>query len=248
MLRPFPIALLLSLLAGCLAAQDTNGPAIRRPSFGIRLETFDIPMFSTKSNLAVSTTKPVADYTYSATSDSPRLAVEPAIEYRLWDKVSVSAGFCFHHAQYQQTTKIKSGTIDPNVGVDDRGTTTITETSKANYWDFPFLAHYYGLRPGKWWSRSYVSAGVQLRHVGRVRTGTDYSYADATTDYNEIPAVPDRRNQVGLVVGGGLRFIDSNNIKLTPEVRFIRWQGTTFQGPAYRSTANQVEAGVGFSF
>ena len=143
---------------------------------------------------------------------------------------------------------MKSGTIDPNSGGDDRKTTTIAQTSKANYWEFPFLAHYYGIRRGKLWSRSYVSGGVALRHVGRVRTGTGYAYADGTTDYNEVPAVPNRSNQVGLVVGAGLRFIDSFNIKLTPEVRFTRWLGTTFQGIAYRSAANQVQAGVGISF
>jgi opacity protein-like surface antigen len=244
----FKSLLVAGLAAGFAAAADDTDPAIRRPSFGIRIESFGTRMFSTKSDVEASTTKPIADYTYSASSSSPRVAIEPTVEYRLLPKLSISAGLCFHHAQYQQVTEIKTGTVDPNSGSDDRKPTTITESTKANYWEFPVLAHYYGLRPGRWWSRAYVSAGVKLRHVGRVRTGTDYANADGTTDYNEIPAVPGRSNQLGFVAGAGLRLIDSFNIKMTPEVRFIRWQGVTFQGLAYRSMANQVEVGVGFSF
>jgi hypothetical protein len=42
--------------------------------------------------------------------------------------------------------------------------------------------------------------------------------------------------------------MDSRRIKLTPEVRYIRWRGYTFQGLTYRSSENQIQAGFGLSF
>jgi hypothetical protein len=233
----FRSLLLASTVAASAAAADDNGPAIRRPSFGFRIEWFDTPMFRT-TYVATSTTNPAAAYTYSGTTDSPRWAVEPTAEYRVLDRLSISAGLCFHHAQYQQTSTV----------TENSATNTIAQTSTANYWEFPFLAHYYGFGSGRWWSKPYVSAGLQFRHIGRVRTGTDYIYSDDTTNYNEIPAVPNRSNQLGFVAGVGLRFIDDFNIKMTPEIRFIRWQGETFEGPAYRSMTNQLEVGVGLVF
>jgi hypothetical protein len=230
-----------------LFGQDDTPPAIRRPSLGIRIEYFDTPFFKT-STVQASTTDPIADYTYIGSTGSPRWVLAPTVEYRLWGHLSLSGELHFHHAQYKQTTQMLSGLRDPNSSTDDRQVTTITQTTRANFWEFPFLVHYYGFRPKGWFHRAYASAGVEWRYVGKIRTGTDYSYADGTTDYNEIPAQPNLTNQFGVVVGGGLRFMDAFRVKVTPEVRYIRWQGVTFQGQGYRSMPDQLEAGIGLSF
>jgi len=245
------IALGACLFSGSLitAADDDkdSDSGIRRPSIGFRVESFRTRMFSMKS-VEASTTNPIADYTYTASTSTPRMSVAPTVEYRIRSFFSVSAEVRFHHAEYQQVTDIKSGIPDPNSSYDDRKTTTITETSTANYWEFPFMAHYYGHWRGHWWGKLYGSGGLELRHVGRVRTGTDYAYADGTSDYNEIPSTPTHVNQLGFVAGLGIRYIPAFNIKLMPEIRYVRWQGTTFQGVAFRSAPNQVEAGIGLSF
>ena len=235
------------LSAPLLFAADDAEPAIRRPSFGFRIESYANRLFST-TNTEVVTTKPVADYTYTGSTHSARAGVAPTLEFRMTKHVSLGVELHFHHAQYQQTTSFTSGIVDPNANADDRKMTTIKETTQANYWEVPLVARYYGFRRNGWLSKAYGAGGVEWRHVGRIRTGTEYAYADGTTDYNEIPAQPDLTNQAGAVVGVGFRFINSLHMKFTPEVRFVRWQGIVFQGQSYRSRENQLELSLGWSY
>jgi hypothetical protein len=97
-------------------------------------------------------------------------------------------------------------------------------------------------------ARAYVSAGLDFRHIADIQTTNTFLYADNTSDTNSTPSTPDTANQVGFVAGLGLRFIDKTNVRVTPEVRYVRWMGTTFHGEAYHSVANQIEAGFGISF
>jgi hypothetical protein len=228
----------------CLFAEDD---AVRRPSIGLRFQYTQTRPFETFSTQA-STTKPIADYNYSATSSSRGLELTPNLEYRLTSKLTLGLEFQFRHAQYRQLTEIRSGKKDPTLANDDRKVSTITETTKASYWEVPLLAHYYGITRSGPGAKVYLTGGVALRRVANIRTGTEYSNADGTTDYNEIPASPDRTNQLGLVAGIGYRIIDDFHIKWTPEVRITHWQGTTFQGPAFRSAANQLSVGLGVAF
>jgi hypothetical protein len=236
------------LFAACsLFAQDDSTPDVRRPSIGVRVEYYPLRLFKT-STVESSTTQPAADYTYTATTSASKFAVSPTVDYRLSPRVSLGLEVHFYHAQYSQKTVMLSGVKDPNSPVDDRKATTITDTTKADYWDFPLLLRYYGLRKHGLFSRSYASGGLQYRHVGTIRTGVEYAYADGNTNYDEIPDAPNKRNQFGAVIGVGMRFIDDFKIKVAPEIRYIRWVGATFQGPAYTAVGNQFEAGLGISF
>jgi hypothetical protein len=236
------------LFAACtLFAQDDSTPAIHRPSIGVRLEYYPLRLYKIDTVYA-STTQPIADYTYTASTSKSKFAVSPTIEYRLGKRTSLGAEFHYYNAQYSQKTVVQSGAIDPNSPVDDRKKTTITNTTKADYWDVPLLLHYYGLASHGFFTHGYLSGGVQYRHVGTIHTGNEFSNADGTTNYNEIPADPNHRNQIGFVAGVGLRFVDDFKIKVAPEIRYVRWVGSTFQGPAYRAVENQVEAGLGISF
>jgi len=87
-----------------------------------------------------------------------------------------------------------------------------------------------------------------LRHVGKVRTGNDFTYPSGATDYNENAATPNKVNDLGVVAGLGMRFVDEFHIRISPDIRFIRWQGPTLQGAAYASVLNELEAGVSLSF
>jgi hypothetical protein len=126
---------------------------------------------------------------------------------------------------------------------------TLTQGVKARYWEAPLMARYFGLLPSGLFSHAYIAAGVEYRHVGLVRDRNRYQYADGEIYYDQTPATPNLTNQFGYVAGLGMRLIDdATKIRVMPEVRFIRWQGTTFQGPGYRSAANQLEIGVGVSY
>ncbi|MGA2268443.1 MAG: outer membrane beta-barrel protein [Bryobacteraceae bacterium] len=241
-------ALVWMLPAACLFAQDdADVPTIRRPSIGVRFQYTLTRLFETSSATA-STTQPIADYNYSGSSSSRGVVLTPNLEYRLTNKLSVGLEFQFHHAQYTQVTQIRTGKPDPNSPIDNRKVTTVTQTTTASYWELPLLAHYYGLRRHGLLSRVYLSAGPVYRRVANIRTGNTYQNADGTTNYNEIPATPDRTNQFGAVAGVGFRLVDDFRIKVMPEVRFTRWLNTTFHGPAYRSEVNQGTVGIGLSF
>ncbi len=243
--RFFAFLLFPFLAASMLYAEAP--PQKRRYTIGARLQVFPSELFDTEYTTA-STTSPVADYEYTGSSESRKLSVSPTLEFRLTRRLSLGGEFMMHHAQYKEVEEMRSGTRDANATTDDREVTTTTRTTKANYWELPVLARYYGLRSSGQLSRVYVVGGLGLRYIGRIRTGNEFSYADDTTDYNESPAVSDRKLQVGAVMGVGYRFIDDFNIKLMPEVRITRWAGYTFHGASFRSVKNELRVGLGISF
>lgn len=230
-----------------LGAADEPQPVVRRPSIGIRIQLLPGRPFGT-SVVERSTTSPVAEYADSATSASGGYTVAPTLEYRLTDRFSLRTEFRLHRTHYQQKSEMLSGEKDPNAVTDDRRTSTITVTTKANYWEIPLLVQYHGLRRTRLLSRAYLLGGMEFRHAGKIRTGNEYSWADGVTDYNETPSGVARRNLVGATVGIGIRFVDDLRIKIMPEVRYVRWSGSTFEGTAFHSLVNQCEAGIGVSF
>jgi hypothetical protein len=245
MVRVFMSFLLLAAFA--FSAEDEKTGEARRYIIGGRVQAFPLALFDVKT-VSTSTTQPIADYTYTGSTETERLALTPAFEFRLNSRWSIGTDFMFHHGKYQEKEEERSGKKDPNASTDDRNVTTITRTTQANYWELPVLVRHYGLRRLGLLSKAYVLGGLGFRYVGKVRTGNEYSYADGTTDYNEAPAQPSRRNQFGAVAGFGLRFIDDFNLKVMPEIRFTRWAGVTFEGQSYRSVSNELRVGLGICF
>lgn len=235
------------LLAPAVLGAEDGLEDTHRYQIGGRVQAFPLRLFEVKS-LTKSTTQPIADYTYNSSTKSQKATLTPTFEYRLNSRWSVGTDFMLHHANYVEKEEIRTGKKDPNASTDDRKVTTITQTTKANYWEMPILARYYGLRSSGILKKAYAIGGLGFRHVGRVRTGNEYSYADSTTDYNEAPARPSRQNQFGAVAGIGLRFIDDFKLKIMPEVRYTRWAGYTFEGQSYKSVQNELRVGFGISF
>lgn len=221
-----------------LFAADDDVNLTRGLSIGIRVEAFPQHSFRT-STLATAASPPYTEYFGS--SASRKAAVGPTVEYRLLEHLSLAVEFRVHEVRYTQITQIHP---------DSRKLNQIFKNTRSNYWEFPMLARYYGLRPKGWLAKAYVSGGLELRHVGQVRTANEFAYSDpeGSGAYNEIADKPNRSNQPGIVLGVGLRLVDDFHIKLTPELRYIGWVGHTFQGIAYRSPVNQCEFGIGLSF
>jgi hypothetical protein len=242
-------ALILSglLLVPAIQGADEKTEVTRRYQIGGRVQAFPLQLFTVKT-VETSTTQPIADYKYTSTTDSQRATLTPTFEFRLKPRLTIGTDFMLHHANYVEKQEIRTGKKDPNASTDDRKVTTITQTTKANYWELPVLVRYYGLRGSGILKRSYAIGGFGFRHIGRVRTGNEYSYADDTTDYNEAPAQPSRKNQFGAVAGFGIRFVDDFNIKVMPEVRYTRWAGFAFEGKSYKSVQNELRVGLGISF
>ena len=203
------------LPASLLFSADDPSPEIRRPSLGFRIEGYANRLFTTSSSETV-TTKPVAETTYTGSTPSPKASLAPMVEYRLTNHLSLGLELHYHQAQYQQNTGIISGVKDPNSSNDDRKTTTVKETTRANYWEVPLVARYCGFQRTGPLNKIYALGGVEWRRVGRIRTGTEFSYADGTTDYNEIPAQANRTNQIGAFGGVGYRIVNKLRMKFTP--------------------------------
>jgi Outer membrane protein beta-barrel domain len=232
------------------AANEPKRHAVRRPSIGFQVFYFGTPFFKTNTTTVSETTPVIANYTYVGGTSSPKLAVGLTGEYRLTDRWSVGLEFRFHHVDFSQTTTILSGVVNPNASTDDQQPITLTQHTQASYWEVPVLAHYYGLRRSGLLTHAFATGGWEFRYISNIRTGTDFSYPGGGTYYDEIPVSSGRDTQFGAVVGLGLRFIDAFNIKVSPEVRFIRWMGATFQGQGqgFSAAANELEGGIGISF
>jgi hypothetical protein len=238
--NPVKAAAFCALMVPVLMTAADNASETRRWSIGFRIQAFPSEAFRTGTAQA-STTAPAADYTYTGSSGSGKAAPGPVVQFRLWKNLSLTGEMRVHEAWYIQQTEIRNGRKNPDATSDDRNVDTRIESSAANYWEFPVLAQY---QIGQF----YVTGGIQLRHIGRVRTGTEYTYADGATDYNETPAQASLTNQVGFVVGAGIRVPNIRRVRVLPEIRYIHMRGTAFQGPSYRSASKQVEIGIGFMF
>jgi hypothetical protein len=236
-------------------AKEISPAKSRRLSYGFRVEAFPLPLFKT-STATSSTTNPIADYTFTASTNSPKAAPAASVAFRLMTHLTLVGEFYLQHAKYTQTSTERTGKLDPNASTDTRPVTTIIQSTEANYWVFPVMARWDKIPgflpraiPGRRLrSHAYVAGGVEFRHVGRIRTGNDITNPDLTTNYNETPAPVNLTNQFGGLVALGLRFKDDFGIKVTPELRFIRWKGYTLQGPGYQSQPYQAEVGLGISF
>ena len=244
--------LLLAALTCPLFAQDAANEQPpkkpeRRYSIGGRFEYLPNSLFDTGTATS-STTKPIADYSYTGSTHAAALGARASFEYKITRHLSAGLEIGARKAKYEEVTTIRSGTKDPNSSTDNRPVTTLTQTTRSTYVEIPVLARYYGLFAGGVLSHAYAVGGMAYRHVGNVRTGNDTVNADGSTDYNEIPATPVRTNQVGFAGGFGFRFIDELGVRVSPELRYTHWQGDTFAGPLYHSNPNQFEFSLGFSF
>jgi hypothetical protein len=235
---------------------NTPGTDITSPpprySFGVRIEYFPQRFFQTQYTV-INTTNPILNSSYFGTSVGSKYTLGLTGEYLLTRKISIGADFFKHQEEYTQLAQIKSGTQDPNSSYDTRPLTSVTQDTRANYWDVPIVARYYGLKNKAprglgWLSQTFVLAGGTYRHVSNIRTGTSTSLPDGATSYNEIPVTPVHNNTVGLLAGMGYKLFEYGKFKAMGEARYTRWFAYTFQGPAYESQKNQVEIGLSFSY
>ncbi len=226
-------------------------PPPRRWSIGFRVRTLPVRSFSVMDNgHAMNTTtiaKTVYDTNYNTTSKSFILGGGLAFEAPLSQHLVLSAEVIFNRLRYQKTTDTYWGTDDPTTSNDERSHKNVTEDTKARLFDVPLLLHYGNLRPSGWASHLYLSAGATARNASSVRTTDNITNADGTAANDQIRALIARRTLIGATVGVGFRFIDEFNIKVTPEVRYTRWNGATFNQDSTQSPRNQLEVGIGFT-
>jgi hypothetical protein len=88
--------------------------------------------------------------------------------------------------------------------------------------------------------RWFVQTGPSLRYVSRIRTKNTYVDAKGNQTYDGV--LPSYKKAiVGATAGIGGVLIDPVGVRITPEVRYTRWLGATFDAPPTRSRRDQVE-------
>jgi hypothetical protein len=114
------------------------------------------------------------------------------------------------------------------------------------------MLRYTGLHSDRIFSKLYVEGGMAYRKVDHVRTTTDYSKQvpseATTTSSSNIPTPLGMSTLKGAVVAVGFRFVDDFNIRVTPEIRYTRWQGRVLNGFLTDSRPDQFDVGVGLTF
>jgi len=106
---------------------------------------------------------------------------------------------------------------------------TATENHSASAWEFPLLLKY--RFPGEA-LRPYIAGGYSFRSIGDM-------------------ARLNRSGSHGVALGAGL-LLDFKLVKISPEIRYTRWNNDVFSGSAQpvtlKSVKNQAEFLIGFTF
>ena len=229
---------------------QTNEPAPRRWSIGLRVRTLPARSLSVMDNGTTMNTTTVSkvnyDWNYTTTSKSFVLGGGAAFEMPISARTIFTAEVIFNRLRYDKVTNEYWGTDDPTTATDERSHYTATEDTKARLFDVPLLLHR-NVRATGMLSHLYLSGGVTVRNASSVRTVNNITNADGTLANNQTQAPVDKRTLLGATVGAGFRFVDEFNIKVTPEIRFTRWNGPTFNQDSTLSPRNQFEVGIGFS-
>ena len=230
------------------AAEKTEPP--RRLAIGLRVRALPLKSLSVMdSGRSLSTTtvaKVNYDWNYNTTTHSFPLGGGLAIEALLSQRLLLTAEVLFNRLRYTKTTDTYWGTDDPTTSTDERSHKSATESTKARLFDLPLLLHR-NVRSSGFLSHLYFAGGVTGRLTTTVRTTNDITYADGTKANNQTPAPVSKRLLIGGTAGVGFRFIDEFNIKVTPEIRYTRWNGMTFAQDSTRSPRNQLEVGIAFT-
>jgi len=232
------------------AAEKTSEARQQKLVIGLRMRVLPFRSFSVMDNGQVMRTTTVSkvnyDSNYSTVNHSFKLGGGLSLEGRISPRMLVTADVLFNRLQYDKTTNMYWGVDDPTTAGDERSHQITTESTKARLFDLPVLLQR-NVRSTGFLSHVYIAGGPSARLVSTVHTTTNITFADATKGNNTAPAPVSKRVLIGGTVGVGLRFVDEFNIKVTPEVRYTRWNGMTFNQDSTRSSRNQLEIGIGFS-
>ncbi len=235
------------LFAAGLLAQDHPATVLGKWRIGVRIEGTPMKVFKVGTVDTASTT-PVANFEYTGVQSGRKVNGAPTVEYRFSKRFTLGADFRFEPVEYAQQTEIWSGNPDPNSSYDNRAPSFFIDDTKIDYLEIPVIARAFPFRGKGWFSRIYVLGGADWRHIMRIRTDNEYHLANGIDYTDNVSDVPSTYNQFGAVVGVGLRYTDDFNVKTMPEIRYVKWPGTPFQGVGYRSATSQLEISVGFSF
>jgi hypothetical protein len=232
-------------LAPALCGQESSSAPVprneptswRRFSFGGRVNGYPFNVLNNKDvNLSPANT--TQSWAISTSNNYLKIAFGPSVEFRLTRKLTLCGEFLYHRVNYTKTATV----------TDDGNVTTITEQTRATFWDAPLMLRYGSLSDSGVRSKRYFAGGGAVRNVSHIQTSNQTTYPDGAMASNNKPAAASARNLPGAVIGVGLRLVDDFNIKLSPELRFTRWIGATFASDSTRTRKDELVVGIALTF
>jgi hypothetical protein len=143
-------------------------------------------------------------------SESKIYLAGPMVEVGLPYHFAFEADALYNRYGYSSTTSGLLGEVD------------ITRV-RANSWQFPLLAKYsfaeHGIRP-------YALLGYAPQHTGggsTIDSGFNVNFLTGARAPYYFSFHPSYKTDHALVVGGGVQ-LKAGRLRVTPEVRFLRWQ------------------------
>ena len=165
-------------------------------------------------------------------TNTKRYLVGPTVEFHFPARFSIEVDALYKRVGYQYEA---SGP-------------TVTATTVANTWEFPLMGKF-EILPGP--VRPFIDFGGSVRHLSGIRQ-IRQTISGVTLNQVEInnPAEFNKRNDFGLVFGGGIAF-KMGRVRISPEVRYTRWGGENFRDPVnslLRTNRNQGDFMLGITF
>ena len=173
----------------------------------------------------------------SATSANGLVGGGAILNVRLFRGYWISLGSIYRFTGYDATDTLN----------DVNGTTNI-ERTRVRLLDFPVMVRYSGRKwnPSKY---TFYEIGGVMRRGFSIATTTD-SIDQVTGELGPGPNTGTvyKHSVMGVLAGAGLIGKDDFGIIVSPEVRYTRWLGETFNSPIVGSQRNQLELTVSFGF
>ena len=188
---------------------------------------------------------------YQTTGASERIGYGITVQGRITNHFYIDLSGLVRRLGYQETTTVSTTTTAILNGstYPSTSTTSTHEDTRSRLIDVPLLVRYYGTgkRPNS--ARWFLEVGGTWRLATDIRTSMDSTNASGVnTCCTFTPTVPDHRSSVGVVVGAGIQLVDEFGIKVTPEVRYTRWEEPIFNNLTTNTSSNQVEADISLTF
>jgi opacity protein-like surface antigen len=164
-------------------------------------------------------------------SNTKRYTVGPELDINLPFGLGIEVDALYRRLDFESTANTVSAIV--------RGATT------ANAWDIPILVKWrFGTGPVK----PYVSAGPTFRNLTNIDQRVSSFFSGPNPSLSSAPELRDSFN-TGVTLAGGLQF-GAAGIRVSPEVRYIRWGWDNFRSPstAFRSNRDQVDFMLGITF
>jgi len=241
-----------SLLQGQSTSETSTDTFRKHFTIGFRVRDFPVSSMSGMGDQTImqTTTTPVParDWNFTTTNHSPWWGAGISMEYVFNNHWSATADLMMNRLRYTKVTTATWGTDDPTTTADERSHMYINEDTSATMFELPLLVHYRGLFTSGALSNLFLTAGASVRETTKIKSSTLITYPDATTSILSDAVLPRKRNTIGAVGGVGFRVVDDFHIVWTPEVRYTRWQSSTFASQSTITPRNQLEVGLGFTF